>query len=83
MHRICLHGTKSTRAFGSIRCSIPLTEVSLSSRWRQSRARRAGGGWYTELLTNSEYQLSMRALHGLYFWGLFPAKNYSDALYPM
>lgn len=27
---------------------------------------------YTELLTNSEYQLSMRALHGLYSWNLFP-----------
>lgn len=27
---------------------------------------------YTELLKNSEYQLSMRALHGLYSWNLFP-----------
>lgn len=38
---------------------------------------------YTELLTNSEYQLSMRALHGLYSWNLFPYMIYSDAMYPM
>lgn len=38
---------------------------------------------YTDLLTDSEYQLSMRALHGLYSWNLFPYKSYSDALYPM
>ena len=38
---------------------------------------------YTELLKNSEYQLSMRALHGLYSWNLFPYMIYSDAMYPM
>lgn len=38
---------------------------------------------YTELLTASEYQLSMRALHGLYTWNLFPYMVYSDAMYPM
>lgn len=38
---------------------------------------------YTELLTNSEYQLSIRALHGLYSWNLFPYRAYSDAMYPM
>lgn len=38
---------------------------------------------YTELLTNSEYQLSIRALHGLYSWNLFPYRTYSDAMYPM
>lgn len=38
---------------------------------------------YTELITDSEYQLSMRALHGLYCWNLFPHMAYSDALYPM
>ncbi len=38
---------------------------------------------YTELVTNSEYQLSVRALHGLYTWNLFPYMTYSDAMYPM
>lgn len=38
---------------------------------------------YTELLTNSSYQLSMRALHGMYCWELFPAVSYADKLYPM
>ncbi len=38
---------------------------------------------YTELLTASEYQLSLRALHGLYSWNLFPYMIYSDAMYPM
>ena len=38
---------------------------------------------YTELLMDSEYQLSMRALHGIYSWNLFPYLTYSDALYPM
>lgn len=38
---------------------------------------------YTELLLDSEYQLSMRALHGLYSWNLFPYMTYSDAMYPM
>ena len=38
---------------------------------------------YTEVITNSEYQLSMRALHGLYCWNLFASISYNDAMYPM
>lgn len=38
---------------------------------------------YTELVTNSGYQLSMRALHGLYCWNLFASISYNDAMYPM
>ncbi len=42
-----------------------------------------GDIYYTEVITNSEYQLSMRALHGLYCWNLFSSVCYNDALYPM
>lgn len=38
---------------------------------------------YTEVITNSDYQLSMRALHGLYCWNLFASISYNDAMYPM